>query len=61
MQIMVKTFYYAVSRGRQIGIFDDWNSCKRQVDGFQGARFKKFSTQAECHIFINANSGTRGL
>lgn len=43
---MAKKFY-VVWRGRQTGIFTDWNTCKQQVDQFTGARYKSFKTQAE--------------
>ena len=35
-------FYYAVARGNNIGIYNTWNECKLQVDGFRDAKFKKF-------------------
>jgi len=43
---MAKKFY-VVWQGRTPGIYTDWNSCKRQVDQFAGARYKSFPTQAE--------------
>jgi len=39
--------YYVVWQGREPGIFTDWNSCKVQVDGFAGAKYKSFKTMAE--------------
>jgi hypothetical protein len=33
---------YAVARGRQTGIYASWEECQKQVNGFLGARFKKF-------------------
>ena len=33
---------YAVFAGRQKGIFDTWEECKKYVHGFKGARYKKF-------------------
>jgi len=43
---MAKKFY-VVWQGRETGIFTDWNTCKQQVDGFAGAKYKSFKTQAE--------------
>ncbi len=43
---MAKKFY-VVWQGRQTGIFNDWDTCKKQIDGFNGARYKSFKTQAE--------------
>ena len=34
--------FYAVARGRQVGLYPTWNECKTQVDGYKGARFKGF-------------------
>ena len=41
----MKQKYYAVRKGRQAGIYQDWDSCKAQVDGFAGAQYKSFSTR----------------
>lgn len=39
--------YYVVWQGRETGIFTDWNSCKKQIDKFPGARYKSFKVLAE--------------
>ncbi|MEZ4388514.1 MAG: ribonuclease H family protein [Candidatus Krumholzibacteriia bacterium] len=39
--------YYVVWQGRQPGIFDDWDACKRQVDQFAGAKYRSFKTRSE--------------
>ena len=39
--------YYVVWEGRETGIFTDWNTCKKQVDKFTGAKYKSFKTQGE--------------
>lgn len=46
--------YYAVARGRKIGIYKSWAECKHQVNGYQNARFKKFLTEQEAADFIRA-------
>jgi ribonuclease HI len=43
---MAKKFY-VVWQGRETGIFTDWNTCKKQVDAFAGARYKSFKTRSE--------------
>ena len=43
---MAKKFY-AVKRGRKTGIFTVWAECSAQVQGFQGAVYKGFMTEAE--------------
>lgn len=44
--------YYAVKKGRQVGIYKDWDSAKAQVDGYKGAVYKSFSTKQEADNFI---------
>jgi ribonuclease HI len=49
---MGETFYYAVARGRSTGIFDSWAECKKQVDGFDGACYRKFGSRNDAVTFI---------
>ena len=35
---------YVVWSGREPGIYRTWAECKRQVDGYRGARFKGYSS-----------------
>ena len=39
---MTKNKYYVVWKGRQTGIFDDWDVCKKSIIGFTGALYKGF-------------------
>ncbi len=39
-----KNKYYVVWEGHQAGIFDSWDKCKKQVDGFAAAKYKGFAT-----------------
>ena len=39
--------FYVVWSGRQTGVFTDWATTHRAVDGYAGARFKSFPTRAE--------------
>jgi ribonuclease HI len=45
--------YYAIARGRKVGIYTNWNDAKKQIDGFRGAKYKKFATQQEAKQFID--------
>ena len=47
-----KTPFYAVPVGRKIGIFKTWEEAKRSVDGFSGAKFKKFNNLQEAENFF---------
>ena len=44
---MAKNKYYVVWHGRICGVFDNWNSCKAQVFGFEDAKYKSFETKME--------------
>lgn len=48
--------YYAVKKGRETGIFESWEECQKQINGFSGAEFKKFNNlnQAEQYL-LNDN------
>ncbi len=37
--------YYVVWAGHDTGVFDSWEECRLQTEGFPGARFKAFSTR----------------
>ncbi len=54
---MAKKFY-VVWQGREPGIYSDWNSCKKQIDKFSGARYKSFSTKAEAEGAFKKSTGT---
>ncbi|CAG2179571.1 unnamed protein product, partial [Oppiella nova] len=45
--------YYAVRRGRAPGVYNSWDECKSQVDGYSGAQFKSFRTAAEAKEFVD--------
>ena len=40
----VKNKYYVVWKGKETGVFDSWEKCKRCIDGFTGAQYKSFPT-----------------
>ena len=47
-----KQKYYVVWQGKHPGIYTDWDECKAQVQGVQGAQYKSFDTQAEAEAAI---------
>jgi ribonuclease HI len=47
--------YYAVSNGRNVGIFLNWNDCNNSVKGYKNALYKKFDTKEEADNFIQLN------
>lgn len=58
----MKKKYYAVRNGRTPGIYESWDECKGQTDGFSGAEFKSFPTREEAKAFVegieNADDGS---
>ncbi len=39
--------FYAVKKGRQTGIFETWEECKKNTTGYKNALFKSFKTLAD--------------
>jgi len=50
--------FYVVWQGRQTGIFTDWNTCKKHVDQFAGAKYKSFKTRAEAEAAFHGKPAT---
>ena len=48
--------YYAVRKGRNIGIYKTWDDCKQQVQGYNQPEFKKFQTKSEAEQFLGLSS-----
>lgn len=42
-----KNKYYVVWEGHQTGIFDSWDKCKKQVEGYNASKYKGFATLEE--------------
>uniref|UniRef100_A0A1B0CLB5 Ribonuclease H1 n=1 Tax=Lutzomyia longipalpis TaxID=7200 RepID=A0A1B0CLB5_LUTLO len=55
LKLHSKMPFYAVARGKRVGVYHTWDECKSNVNGFSGARYKKFSTMDECLTFIEEN------
>lgn len=49
---MSKTKYYAVKKGRNPGIYNSWDDCLKEVNGFTGAVYKSFKTYDEANDFM---------
>lgn len=48
-------FYYGVKEGNMPGVYETWAECEKQVKGYPGAVYKKFSTYEEAYDFTNPN------
>ena len=44
--------FYAVRKGKTPGIYESWEACKRNVDGYPGAQYKSFKTRKEAEQFV---------
>lgn len=51
---MVKK-YYAVAKGKKIGVFETWKECEENVKGIQGAIYKSFLSIEDAKNFISSN------
>lgn len=49
--------YYVVHQGHHPGIYETWEECRRQVEGFEGAQFKKFDNMFEAEKFLKNGFG----
>lgn len=49
--------FYAVAKGRSVGIYQSWAECEAQVKGFSGARYKKFDSESSARDFVSAEGG----
>lgn len=45
--------FYAVKAGRKIGIFNSWEECKEQVNGFPNAVYKSFGSFEEAENYFS--------
>jgi len=46
--------YYAVSKGKQPGIYDNWHEADKQVTGVSGACHKGFTSERQAEAFMRA-------
>lgn len=44
--------YYAVARGRKVGVFRDWPTTQKLVQGYPNARYKSFLDLASAQAFV---------
>lgn len=52
--------FYAVKVGKTPGIYNSWDDCKAQTDGFSGAVYKSFKTAAEAAEFMGWGQSSNG-
>lgn len=55
---MSKRKFYAVRKGKKTGIYNTWDECKLQVNGFSGAEYKSFLTLEEAEVYMGKDKNT---
>ncbi|XP_014778914.1 ribonuclease H1 [Octopus bimaculoides] len=53
--------FYAVKKGRVPGVYETWTECQEQINGFYGAKFKKFNTEEEALAFADISPSDKTL
>ncbi len=48
--------FYAVKNGRQVGIFDNWEQCRAQVEGYSFAEYKSFTGREDALAYLGADA-----
>lgn len=48
--------YYAVRNGKQIGIFTNWEECKKSVEGYPSAEYKSFTSREKALAYMAFSS-----
>ena len=48
--------FYAVRRGRTVGVFHSWDECAAATQGYSGAVYKSFSSAAAATAFVGGGS-----
>jgi len=58
---MAKQKFYVVWEGRRAGVYNNWDDCKTQIDGFTDAKYKSFPTlQIAENAFKNSSENYIG-
>lgn len=57
---MAKSKFYVVWQGKQTGIFTDWETCRQQVQGVAGAKYKSFETRNEAEAAFRGGPSAAG-
>lgn len=52
--------FYAVARGRRIGVFKRWGEVLESTQRFSGAMFRSFSSDAEAKAFVSTHAPRSG-
>lgn len=53
--------YYAVRKGLETGIFEDWDTCRIMVAGYSGAEYKSFKSLSEAEAYMGTTNATTSV
>ena len=56
---MSKKKFYAVKKGYKVGVYNTWDECKKQVNGFSGAEYKSFQTLDEAYEYMGVKKDVK--
>jgi ribonuclease HI len=51
-----KSTYYAVKSGHKPGIYRSWEECRRHVEGYSNAEYKRFANLDEAEHYLNGKA-----
>lgn len=57
----IKMPFYAVAKGKTVGVHMTWPDCQESVKGFSGAIYKKFDKKIEADLFVESNRETLSI
>lgn len=56
---MARNKVYAVLRGHTPGVYDTYEECRAQIDGYSNHCFKSFETEEEAYLWLE--KGEEGI
>lgn len=48
--------FYAVKHGRKKGIYNTWENCQIQIEGFSNSQYRGFNTMGEAQQYMDSNN-----
>ncbi len=54
-----KAKFYVVWKGNQTGVFESWEECQAQIDGFSGAQYKSYTSREEAELAFQRGYANR--
>lgn len=51
--------YYAVKKGKITGVFENWDACRKAVEGYPGAQYKGFAALEEANGYLGLSGQSR--